>query len=381
MYFDNAATTELSPYVKKKVIEMLDNYGNPSSHYKIGHDAKVVLEKARGVVAKFINANDNEIYFTPGGSASNTMAIRGYVEKNRVAVLYSPIAHKSIIKCVESDFVQREAMGVYPLNVWPTGRIYLDDMRAILMELQQNNIKALVVVDYANSEIGTIQPVSDIISIVHQYGGIVYLDCTGSISSIPLDVAKLNADMAGFSAHKLGGLKGCGVLYKKDDIEIEPLIYGSQELGLVGGTENMIGICSLMASIEHKSYDHIDTYFRDYLWKYIRDNIDGSHLIGEPCNNGRRLPYNLYVCFDDVNGELLMTILDVKTNYQVSTGSACNSGDAQPSNVLKTIGIPDEWIHNGIRITFTDTTDPDHVDAFCTVLQKAVEVLRSHGKK
>ena len=379
MYFDNAATTELSSYVKKKVIEMLDNYGNPSSHYKIGHDAKVVLEKARGVVAKFINANDNEIYFTPGGSASNTMAIRGYVEKNRVAVLYSPIAHKSIIKCVESDFVQRESMGVYPLKVYSNGRINIDDLQDKLRELDKHGIKALVVVDYANSEIGTIQPVHNIVVATHGFGGTVYLDCTGSIASIPLDVKNLAVDMAGFSAHKLGGLKGCGVLYKRDGIEIEPLIYGSQEFGLVGGTENMVGICSLMAALERKTYDYVDPYFRDYLWNYISNHINGAHLIGATGN--MRLPYNLYVCFEGVKGELLMTMLDVKRDYQVSTGSACNSGDAQPSKVLEAIGVPEDLIHNGIRITFVDTTDPDYVDTFCSALEESVEVLRRFGEK
>lgn len=361
VYLDNAATSPLSSEMKEYLISLLDVYGNPSSLHSIGEQGKQIITNTRLAVAKFINATPDNIYFTFGGSASNTLAIKGYCAKNDCTILYSPIAHKSILKCVENH-------KSYPLTVDKNGVIDINELERLCLLYK----KSLVVIDYANSEIGTIQDVKEIIDIVHFYGGKVYLDCTGSISTIPLNVSKLDVDMCGFSAHKLGGLKGCGVLYKKPDIELEPLIYGSQEQGLIGGTENVLGIASLHKAIEDLNYSSITSKNRDYVYDYIIKNIPSCYLIGSLEN---RLPHNLYMCFQGLEGESLMMLLDMN-DIQVSIGSACNSGSVKPSNTLTAIGIDKDDIHSCIRITFSGNESKEELCYVCEKLNNCVKQLR-----
>lgn len=364
MYLDNASTTPLLPEVKDYIIEILDNYQNPSSLYQSGSHSKQILTEARVNVAKFINANPGDIIFTSGGSASNTLMIKGYAQKNDCMVLYSPIAHKSILKCVESLEYKT------PLKVDRRGYINIEVLEHLL---KQTFMKKLVVIDYANSEIGTIQDVQKIIEVCHNNEAMVYLDCTGSIGQIPVDVKELNVDAIGFSAHKLGALKGTGVLYKKSNIELEPLVYGSQEQGLFGGTENIIGIAALGKAVENYDYSSINSNARDRVLDYILRNILGSYLIGDISN---RLPHNLYVCFKNVQGESLMILLDMN-DIQVSTGSACTSGDLTPSTTLTAIGMDKDDMNNCIRITFSGNETNEELDNFCEILNKNVSLLRS----
>ena len=282
MYLDNAATTPLTPEVKQYIIELLDQYANPPPLYQRGVDTRQIIEQARKTVANFLNGNSENVIFTSGGSASNTLAVRGYVQRNNCTVLYSPIAHKSIIKCVES------IKNAYSLKVNKYGQIDFDDLKEWL---DSRSGKFFVVLDYANSEIGTVQDVKKIIELCHFYNAIVYLDCTGSISQIPVDVKKLDVDMLGFSGHKIHALKGVGVLYKKENIELEPLVYGSQEQGLFAGTENVLGIASLGKAIELYDYSSISSKNRDYVYDYIIKEIPDSYLVGAPFEN--RLPHNL----------------------------------------------------------------------------------------
>ena len=367
IYLDNAATTPLTPEVKQYIIELLDQYANPSSLYQSGIDVRQIIEQARKNVANFINGKSENIIFTSGGSASNTLAIRGYVQKHNCTVLYSPIAHKSTIKCVES------IKNAYPLKVNKYGQIDFDDLKEWL---DTKCGKFFVVLDYANSEIGTVQDVKKIIDLVHFYNGVVYLDCTGSISQIPVDVKKLDVDMIGFSGHKIHALKGVGVLYKKENIELEPLVYGSQEQGLFAGTENVLGIASLGKAIENYGYSSISSNNRDYVYDYIINNIPNSYLIGTPFEH--RLPHNLYMCFKGVQGESLMILLDMN-GIEVSTGSACNSGNSQPSSTLTAIGMDKEDINSCIRMTFSDETK-EELDYVCSKLKECVERLRNFSK-
>lgn len=364
MYLDNASTTPLLPEVKDYIISILDNYQNPSSLYQSGSHSKQIITKARVNVANFINANPGNIIFTSGGSASNTLMIKGYVQKNDCMVFYSPIAHKSVLKCVESLEYKT------PLKVDRRGYINIEVLEHLL---KQTFMKKLVVIDYANSEIGTIQDVQKIIEVCHNNEAMVYLDCTGSIGQIPVDVKELNVDAIGFSAHKLGALKGTGVLYKKSNIELEPLIYGSQEQGLFGGTENIIGIAALGKAVENYDYSSINSNARDRVLDYILRNILGSYLIGDISN---RLPHNLYVCFKNVQGESLMILLDMN-DIQVSTGSACTSGDLTPSTTLTAIGMDKDDMNNCIRITFSGNETNEELDNFCEILNKNVSLLRS----
>lgn len=367
VYLDNSATTPLTDSVKKYLTSILDDFGNPSSLYSLSEKPKHIISSARQSVAKFINAVSKDIYFTSGGSASNTLAIRGYFQKNDCTLFYSPIAHKSILKCVESYH------NSIPLKVNKEGIIDIHDLEEYL-DVCINT--PLVVIDHANSEIGTIQDIEQIIKITHLHNGIVYLDCTGSIPTIPIDVKKLDVDTLGFSGHKIHALKGCGVLYKKKNIELEPLIYGSQEKSLVGGTENVLGIASLGVAIESLDYSSISSTNRDYVYDYIMKNIPDSYLVGASIESGNRLPHNLYICCKYIEGESLMILLDMN-GIQVSTGSACNSNSITPSTSLSAIGMDESDIHSCIRMTFSGNETQEELDYVCKTLKQCVESLRN----
>lgn len=374
MYLDNASTTPLKPEVKDYIISLLDTYQNPSSMYQSGVNAKQIITTARNNVAKFINADPENIIFTSGGSASNNLVIRGYFSGViNYFIMYSPIAHKSMIKCIEGCIHPHQCQ---PIPVDKHGFFDLKEFEDRLKS-HCNTYKLLVALDYANSEIGTIQDVKKIIEITHKYNGVVYLDCTGSIGQIPLDVKALDADMVGFSAHKLGALKGTGILYKKTNIRLKPLIYGSQEQGLFGGTENVIGIAALGKAIENYDYSSITSKNRDYIYDYIENNIPDSYLVGADLKH--RLPHNLYICFKGIQGESLMTLLDMN-GYQVSTGSACTSGDLTPSSTLLAIKMNKEDINSCIRITLSGKEEITELNTFCKTLKRCVETLRQLNK-
>lgn len=365
VYLDNAATTPLSNKVKEYIVSLLDNFGNPSSLHTKGEQAKKIITEARKNVAKFINTEPDNIIFTSGGSASNTLAITGYADKHYCTLLYSPTAHKSILKCVET-YNQR-----YALKVDKFGFIDLSDLENWLKTLDK---KAFVILEYGNSEIGTIQNIPEIVNLVHKYNGIIFVDCTGSISTIPIDVKRIDVDMLAFSGHKIGGLKGCGVLYKKDGISLSPIIYGTQEKGLFGGTENVLGIASLGEAVANYNYSSVTTAIRDYVYKYIMNNIPNSYLVGAPIDSENRLSHNLFICFKGVEGESLMIMLDMK-GIQVSTGSACSSGDLTASDTLTAIGMDINDIHSCIRMSFGNKT-LEELDYVCDTLKQCVEQLR-----
>ena len=374
MYLDNAATTPLNPEVKNYIISLLDTYQNPSSMYQSGVNAKQIITTARNNVAKFINADPENIIFTSGGSASNNLVIRGYFSGIiNYFMMYSPIAHKSMIKCIEGCIHPHQCQAI-PVD--KKGFFNLKDFEFWLKN-HCNTYKLLVALDCANSEIGTIQDVKKIIEITHKYNGVVYLDCTGSIGQIPLDVKALDVDMVGFSAHKLGALKGTGVLYKKINIRLNPLIYGSQEQGLFAGTENVMGIAALGKAVENYDYSSIASNNRDYIHNYINTNISDSYLVGADLEH--RLPHNLYICFKGIQGESLMTLLDMN-GYQVSTGSACTSGDLTPSSTLLAIKMNKEDINSCIRITLSGKEEITELNKFCETLKRCVETLRQLNK-
>lgn len=366
IYLDNAATTPLSKETKQYIIQLLDNFGNPSSSHSVGQSAKEIISDTRKTVAEFINTEPSNIYFTSSGSASNTLGILGYEKNRKCDIYYSPIAHKSILKCLDSIV----SSNVIPLSVDKNGIIDIDEMECMMIV---NDYKPFVVIDYANSEIGTIQNVKRIINTTHEQGGIIMLDCTGSISTMPLNVKELDVDIATFSAHKLGGLKGCGVLYKKSNIDLEPLIYGNQEQGLVGGTENVLGIASLGKAIENYDYSYISSANRDYVYDYIINNIPDSYIVGSLEN---RLAHNLYMCFKGIEGESLMLLLDMN-GIQVSTGSACNNFSIEPSNVLQAIKLNEDDYHSCIRMSFSGNETKQELGYVCSKLKECVDRLRS----
>ena len=366
IYLDNAATTPLKDSVKEYLISILDDFGNPSSLYSLSEKPKQIISSARQAVAKFINADSKDIYFTSGGSASNTLAVSGYFQENDCTIFYSPILHKSILKCVESYH------NSIPLKVNNEGIIDIHDLEQYLDVCIDT---PFVVIDHANSEIGTIQDIEQIIKITHLHNGIVYLDCTGSIPTIPIDVKKLDVDMLGFSGHKIHALKGCGVLYKKQNIELAPLIYGSQEKGLCAGTENVLGIASLGKAVEDYDYSSISSFNRDYVYNSIMKNIPDSYLVGPSIESGRRLPHHLYMCFKGIEGESLMILLDMN-GIQVSTGSACAASDFEPSTTLSAIGMNKKDIHSCIRLTFNGKENKHELDYICSSLKRCINLLK-----
>lgn len=374
MYLDNAATTQLTEEVKQYIIDLLDVYQNPSSTYQSGINAKNIINKARESVAKFINGKSDNIIFTSSGSSANALAIKGLTSENpqlnEYKVYYSPTAHKSMIKACESCLCHDS------LLVNQYGEIDLKYLDSILKN--ENKYKPLVCVEIANSEIGTINDMIGICDVVHKYNGLVIADATGYIPSYKIDMKLLNCDFLTFSGHKLRALKGVGVLYINTDVGLKPLVYGSQEHGLFSGTENVLGISTLGKAIENYDYSSISSKNRDYVYDYIINNIPDSYLVGAPFEY--RLPHNLYMCFKGVQGESLMILLDMN-GIQVSTGSACSSGDLEPSTTLTAIGMDKNDIHSCIRMTFSGTETKEELNYACEKLKECVGLLRNYSDK
>ena len=372
-YFDNAATTPLNSEVKKYITELLDDFGNPSSNYSIGLKNKNLIEEARTIVKYFINAKyEEEIIFTSSGSASNSLAIAGWDGCYNIH-LYSPTAHKSIIKA-------NEYMGGIKLKVDHEGFLDLNYLDDILNACKKKDYRCLVSFEYANSEIGTINRVKEIIELAHRYNGIVLLDCTASIPFIPVDVQELNADMISFSGHKLGALKGVGVLYKNINVKLKPLVHGSQEQGLFGGTENVIGIASLKKAIELYNYRNITNSLSAYLYFSLTKVLIlldvECMLLGASFDN--RLPNNLYLLLKGINGKQLVSMLDRLNDVQISTGSACNNYVSQPSHTLIAIGLNDEYLDDCIRITLSGKESIDELNYLVDSIEECVQIMKEN---
>ena len=348
----------------------MDDYGNPSSKYDLGIKSKEIIDQARKNIQKFINAKSiDDILFTSSASASITLAITKLKTNKPYYVLYSPIAHKSMILSCKSVNNSK------PLCVDHDGFIDLEYLTNLLL-IVSKNYTPLVCVDCANSEIGTIQDLYSISKITKEYGGLFFGDATGYISSIPLDVQNLQFDLLAFSGHKLGGLKGCGVLYKNSNVNLCPLIYGTQEQGIIGGTENVLGIASLGEAVKYYSYSPSMSENRDYVYQYIINNIPNCYLVG---SKDKRLPNNLYFCFKGIEGESLMFLLDIN-NIQVSTGSACNSNNLTDSITLSAIGMDKNDMHSCIRMTFNGNETKNELDYVCNILKMSVNKLRKLNK-
>lgn len=376
IYLDNAATTPLTDDVKEYIISLLDTYQNPSSAYDSGRKTREIIEKARENVARFINTDKNNILFTSSGSASNTLAIKGLIPDhpflNKYAVFYSSTAHKSMVESCKSCIYPYPL----PLPVNQFGEIDIDCIDGIFKKyLNGDHPIPVVCVEYANSEIGSINDIVLLSNLVHERNGILIVDATGYIPYFPIDmdILKKHIDILTFSGHKLHSLKGVGVLYKRSGIKLKPLIYGTQENGIFAGTENVLGIASLGKAVEKYDYSalHIEPK-RNYLYEQIIRRIPNCHIIGR---QHHRLPCNLYMCFKGVEGESLMLLLDLN-GIEVSTGSACLSGDLSPSPTLLAINMPEDEIHSCIRITLNGREGYRELDYVADKLSECVEALR-----
>lgn len=363
IYLDNAATTK----PKREVVDVInkclvEDWGNPSSLYKFGIRSKDIVEESRRVVADLIGANPNEIIFTSGACESNSHAICGYMNSHNCGLIVSSIEHKSIMN-IADDYDDRTVI----VSVGEDGFIDIDRLEEALATLPFET--TLVSIQYANNEIGTIQNVEDISRLVHEYGGVLHTDATQIIPD-----RKINAngiDMMSFSGQKLGATKGIGVLYVRNGIKINPIIYGSQEKSLRGGTENVPYIAGLGEAIKHLTYPTSEQ--RDYFLNRILSEIENSYLVG--CNNmNHRLKNNASICFKGVESESVLLMLDQK-DICVSSGSACNSASLKPSYVLKAINVPKEDINSVVRFTFGENTN-EEIDIAVESIKRVVGLLR-----
>lgn len=384
IYLDDAATSKPKDEVVREMLPYLyDHWYNPSSLYNKAVAVRKKIDEARSVVAESINANANEIYFTSGGSESNCWAIQGFSNyiKGRGGTPYvitTDIEHSSITKCLGNM-----SFGYHVLLVDQTGLVYLNDLKQkfieyedILKEYPQVGLplRILVSVQMANNEIGTIQNIKAISEICHAHNALLHVDAVQAFCKIPIDVNDLGIDMLSASGHKIGAPKGVGFLYIRNGVKISPIIYGSQEGGLRGGTENIAGIMALKRAVEVSSRD-IHYQLR---MTVLRNNfISELEAMGCKLNGHReqRLPNNINVTLGkNITAESMIYLLEASGIY-ISAGSACNAHSSTPSNTLKAIGLTDEEALRTIRITLPDDITMDEIDLAANEIRKALVLL------
>ena len=387
VYADNAATTPLSEIAFNAMKPWLtEHYGTPSSLYRMGREAKEAINEARKVVGKCLNAampvnekNDyapGEILFTGGGSQADNLAIRGFMHgpssKGRKHIITSKIEHHAVLYTCEA--LEKEGYRVTYLNVDKEGHVDLEQLKN---ELSEDT--ALVSVMAANNEIGTIQPLKQISELAHSVGAKFHTDAVQAVGHMHIDVQEMGIDMLSLAGHKFRGPRGTGVLYVKNGIQLEPLVYGGgQERGLVSGTENTAGFIGLAAAMQD-ACEHLDEkmgYVKkltDKLVKGIMENIPYSHYTGDPVN---RLPGTASFVFEAIEGEGLILRLD-NAGVCGSTGSACSTGSLDPSHVLMAIGLPHEIAHGSLRLTLGEQNTEEDVDYVIETVTDVVKTLRS----
>lgn len=385
IYLDNASTTKPRQEVIDVAVEyMKDKWYNPSSLYSAGYQVKKDINNVRKSIADLINANNDEVFFTSGACEANSWVIRGFDDiahcsadgtKNipsvQSAIITTTIEHQSLIDAVSNPMLYSD---VCFCNVDNNGFVDMDELERHLYKYVEYSDSILVSVIAANNEIGTIQHLKEISNLVHDYNGIFHTDATQLIGQMRIDVDELGIDLMSASAQKLGGLKGCGFLYKKNDIDLMPLIYGSQESYQRGGTENVVGIMALGEAIKHIDYkkQRFVASMRDH---FINQLIKmGCKLNGD---KEHRLPNNINVMLPDgVSGEGMVYILDT-SGIMVSTGSACNSHSISSSHVLKSIGMSNEEAMRSIRITLPQDITVLDIDRAANEIRNCIKLLRS----
>lgn len=375
IYMDNAATTKL----KKEVLEEMlpyftESYGNPSSVYSLGSTSKVAVTKSREQIAKVIGANQREIFFTGSGSESDNWAIKGVAYSNREKgnhIITSKIEHQAVLHTCE--YLEKQGFEVTYLDVDEYGRIDLNQLKD---SIKDNTI--LISIMYANNEIGTIQPIKEIGKIAKDNNILFHTDSIQVIGNTRIDVKELNIDLLSLSAHKFHGPKGVGALYIKQGVRIDNLISGGgQERNRRAGTENVPGIVGMGKAIEIASEnleDHRKNMIelRDYLIKKIEENIDHIKLNGHRTD---RLPNNVNISFEFIEGESLLLSLDME-GIAASSGSACTSGSLDPSHVLMAIGLTHEIAHGSLRLSLSDFNTKEDIDYVVEKLIVIVDRLR-----
>ncbi|MCD8147292.1 MAG: cysteine desulfurase NifS [Clostridiales bacterium] len=375
IYFDNAATTSVSKTALEAMLPCLtENYGNPSSLHLMGQESNQALDEARLTVAKCLNARPDEIYFTSGGSEADNWAITQMAElgakKGKKHLISTTFEHHAVLHTLKR--LEKAGYEVTYLDVHEDGLVRPEELEAAIRP-----DTALVTIMYANNEIGTIQPIPELGAICHEKGVLFHTDAVQAVGHLPIDVKAQNIDLLSLSGHKFHGPKGVGALYCRRGIRLTNFIEGgAQERNRRAGTENMPGICGMAAALQ-EAVDHLEenaqrvSSYRDQL-------IEGLSKI--PCSrlNGdakQRLPGNVNMCFEGIEGESLLLRLDL-AGICASSGSACTSGSLDPSHVLLAIGLPKEVAHGSLRLSLDEVNTQEEVDYTLQQVPQVVALLR-----
>ena len=375
VYADNAATTSVS----KKVVEamlpyMTEHFGNPSSLYGIGQTAASAVRTARQQVAAALGADEKEIFFTSGGSEADNWAIKGAAalgaKKGKKHLITTKFEHHAVLHTMAA--LEKEGFKVTYLDVYENGIVKVEDVEKAITDET-----CLVTIMYANNEIGTIQPIAEIGKLCHDKGVLFHTDAVQAVGHVKIDVKEQNIDMLSLSGHKFHAVKGIGALYCKKGLRLPNLIEGgSQESGRRAGTENVPGIVGLGVAITEMVENLEENYNKT---KELRDRLfEGASKISHSRINGdkeQRLPGNFSMCFEGVEGESLLLMLDMN-GICASSGSACTSGSLDPSHVLLSIGLKHEVAHGSLRLSLNEHNTVEDVDYILEVLPKIIDRLR-----
>ncbi|HIT93675.1 MAG TPA: cysteine desulfurase NifS [Candidatus Faecivivens stercoripullorum] len=376
IYMDNAATTSTGRAALDAMIPVLEkDYGNPSSLHQLGQQAADLLADARKRIASSIGAQPDEIYFTSGGTEADNWAItqiaRAGAEKGKKHIISTAFEHHAVLHTLKR--LEKSGFTVTLLDVHKDGIVRVDELKAAIRP-----DTCLVTVMYANNEIGTIQPIAEIGAVCREHGIPFHTDAVQAAGHLPIDVQKENIDLLSMSAHKFHGPKGIGALYCRRGIRLTNFIEGgAQERGKRGGTENLPAICGMAAALEDacKGMDERAkrvSGMRDRIIDGIVQNIPHVLVNGD---REKRLPGNVNICFEGIEGESLLLRLDLE-GICASSGSACTSGSLDPSHVLLAIGLPKEVAHGSLRLTLDEENTEQEVDYLLKVLPGIVSGLR-----
>jgi cysteine desulfurase len=378
IYFDYAATTPLDPRVLQVMLPYFsETFGNPSSIHRYGQQAEAALETARETVAAVLNCHPAEVIFTSCGSESDNLALRGAA----LAMRAKTGANRIITSRAEHHAVSKTAEQLEKYFGFQVTWLPLDEYGTVTPQVVEKTIDAntaLVSVMLANNEIGTINPVSEIAAICHQYAIPFHTDAVQAAAYLPLDVTSLDVDLLSLGGHKFYGPKGVGALYVRQGTSIIPSqTGGGQETGLRAGTQNVPYIVGFAEALRLTAEEraarlaHVQP-LRDHLIGAVLEQIPDTRLTGHPEN---RLPQHASFVFKNVDGNLLLTLLDA-AGFACSSGSACKTGSPEPSEVMTSIGLSRDWGLGSLRVTLGAATTPAHVEAFLTALPALIGQAR-----
>ena len=375
VYLDNAATTKTSKKVAEAMLPYFTEiYGNASSLHSVGQQAKEELDKARETVAKCFNATAGEIYFTSGGSEADNQAIVSASiigeRKGKKHIVSTAFEHHAVLHTLKK--LEKQGFEVTLVKVNENGVVNPKDIADAIRE-----DTCLVTVMFANNEIGTIQPIKEIGAICREKKVLFHTDAVQAAGHIAIDVKEMNIDMLSISAHKFHGPKGVGALYARKGVYLSNIIEGgAQEKGKRGGTENLPGIVGMAVALKD-ACDNLEenskkiTALRDKLIAGLK-TIPHSKINGDEVN---RVPNNVNICFEGIEGESLLLLLDME-GISASSGSACTSGSLDPSHVLLAIGLPHEVAHGSLRLSLSEENTEEEVDFVLKTVPQVVELLR-----